>query len=746
MNDSPYAAAALALLQAGWRGILPLPPKAKKFPPRGYTGSDGVDPSGADIHTWAEHHQGNIALRMPPDCIGVDVDAYGQKQGALTMRNATLTWGPLPPTWRSTSRDDGVSGIAMYRVPQGLAWPGEVGPGVDILQHRHRYAVAPPSIHPEGRAYRWIDPDGVVSLHPPRPDQLPALPQAWVVGLTGGAAADITRRGDTTYQQAVTWFAERVDPRGTPCQRMREEVDDLSSSIPGNAHNTARSAVATLARLAEGGHRGAATTALALKELFITEATNPRRAAAGLTIRTPSEAEREWVDLVVSAVDLVIHNPNPGDTCDCDGALTAFIVGPEHQQEGEAPSGVPQGYVDGATFIFDQPALETRWGDGERVLWAQGEALLIAGPPGVGKTTLTGQIVRELIGLGQGDLLDLTIAPAARVLYLAMDRPRQIARSLRRHFRPDQSETIANKLLVWEGPPPQDLAKNSTILTTMAKLVGADVVIVDSLKDAVVGLTDDTIAAGYNRARQTLLAAGIDLLELHHMRKAGDNGSKPNTLADVYGSAWLTAGIGSCIVLWGKAGDPIVELLHLKTPIDDVGPLRLTHDHSRGVTGLVAGFDPLSVAHSLGGWFTASDFAAAYLAVETPTRADVEKARRRLDKLTRDGELAYEPGAKGGGNVSRWCTVIHAGSRASETPVTGYHAAPDPPTNPSHGEVTRITKDSRGHGGLEESPRDPLPGATVTASLLDLIQACRNHCGRTTVAQVQPCQDCQDRR
>ena len=85
---------------------------------------------------------------------------------------------PLPPSPRATSRDDGISGIRLYRVPSGWkgagilpaapvceghplpdgreARPGNlVSPG-EVIQHHHRYMVAPPSVHPSGRPYRWL--------------------------------------------------------------------------------------------------------------------------------------------------------------------------------------------------------------------------------------------------------------------------------------------------------------------------------------------------------------------------------------------------------------------------------------------------------------------------------------------------------------------------------------------------------------------------------------------------------------
>ena len=120
----------------GWTGTLPLPPAAKGPPPPGFTGHDGGWPTPDDLGRWARdgyitghnsdrrHHDAhNLALRLPPNMIGFDVDDYGDKHGADTMRGLVDKLGPLPPTVRSTSRGDGVSGIHLYRAPPGLSWP-----------------------------------------------------------------------------------------------------------------------------------------------------------------------------------------------------------------------------------------------------------------------------------------------------------------------------------------------------------------------------------------------------------------------------------------------------------------------------------------------------------------------------------------------------------------------------------------------------------------------------------------------
>lgn len=304
--------------------------------------------------------------------------------------------------------------------------------------------------------------------------------------------------------------------------------------------------------------------------------------------------------------------------------------------DGRADSGVR---TDGGAFLFDQPdELPALWGRGTDVLWARGESCMIVGPPGVGKTTITGQVVRGLLGL-QEEVLGYPVQPVGKVLYLAMDRPRQIARSMARTFAQDAEHRaeISQRFIPWQGPPPEDLAQNDDVLLNMARDCGADVVVVDSLKDAAVGLVEDAVGAGYNRARQKVLAAGIEVLELHHQKKSGADGKAPKTLNDVYGSTWITAGAGSVVLLWGSAGDAVVTLHHLKQPMDTVGPLTIVHDNHAGLSTVEDKPDPVRLASAQGG-ITVQGYAEARFG-EEPSRSDKEKARRELDSLARRGQL-----------------------------------------------------------------------------------------------------------
>lgn len=780
----PYGTAATSYWQAGWRGILPLPVKAKKNPPSGYTGEHGKDPSYADVFTWADSGfgEGNIGLRLPRDVIGLDVDNYGDKAGALAVTTAETEWGTLPATWRSTSRDDGISGIRLYRVPEGLAWPGELGAGTEIIQHGHRYAVVCPSIHPEGRTYRWINAAGVTSTSIPDPDELPHLPDTWVQGLTGGEMAKSTLRGSLTSAQTAGWLVTL--PRATEqlCHRMSKAVDQTREALTGSAHTAARDGSLRCIRLASEGHGGLVTALSQVQRMFTDEATSANRDLLGKTRRTALEARHEWNDLVTSAANLVQANPTGHVTCDCEGQLTGILV---TTSTAPATSGAnalaPQVAVtpaqalaeqekdpaekdtrlkDGATFILDAPDhVPTVWGDGDEVFWAEGEALMLVGPPGVGKTTLCGQVLRARLGLG-GDVLGMTVTPtSSRVLYLAMDRPQQIARALRRTFADADREVLADKLRVWEGPPPGDVAKNTTVLLALAQLAEADTLIIDSVKDAAIGLTEDEVAAGYNRARQTALAGGVQVLELHHLVKRGANGSKPTTLADVYGSAWLTAGAGSVVLLWGAAGDLIVELSHLKQPAATIGPYKVIHDHVAGQSSVFHQADLLALVGVCGGaGLTAKAAAVALFEDDAPGQNDIEKARRRLDKLVEQGHLKRVDGRPGGHEKtpSTWHTVtdvpggqsrsLHALHGASHAPSASDHADTIPaghsltdPSTPTLPPSTPAPPSTKGGVQGQASPQTDKNTNNTPAD----VHACRT-CGTVnpTLNAVGECNDC----
>jgi replicative DNA helicase len=302
--------------------------------------------------------------------------------------------------------------------------------------------------------------------------------------------------------------------------------------------------------------------------------------------------------------------------------------------------------VRGADYILKAPDhVPAIFGQGRDVLWAQGEGLLIVGPQGVGKTTILQQLALRRAGVLQGDLIGYSVAADTErlTLYLALDRPQQIARSFKRMVSDDQALLLAG-LVIWKGPLPFSVVKEPEKLLAFVQDIGeiakrpVGTVCADSIKDIAAPLSSDEVGSALNRAVGGLISAEIEFAASHHQRKATSENKKPRSLDDVYGSTWLTAGMGSVLLAWGEPGDPIIELTHLKQPAEEVGPLDLVHDHEHGVTTRRDRLDAWAIlqgATTTG--VTVADAAQALYGINV-SKAQIEKARRKLERFVTDGD------------------------------------------------------------------------------------------------------------
>jgi hypothetical protein len=231
---------ARAMHDQGW-SPLPLPAGKKYPPPDGYTGYAGRNPTTADIDRW--DWTGNIALRLPPDVIGIDVDVY---KGGNVSELENL-YGELPPTIWSTSRTDG-SGISLFRVPPGTTINANPANAIEAIQAHHRYMVVWPSIHPDGGQYEWLDETSGETLdHAPDIDDLPDMPWAWIEGLA-------VAKGETATAAApadVRAFIDR-NTTGTAPGRLRG-VQSRLDNYQGSRHDTLVEVACWALREAEAG-------------------------------------------------------------------------------------------------------------------------------------------------------------------------------------------------------------------------------------------------------------------------------------------------------------------------------------------------------------------------------------------------------------------------------------------------------------------------------------------------------------
>ena len=300
-----YRRGAWLYREAGWRGVLPLPPGAKRPPPKGFTGHDGRWPTEEETAGWIAGRLpgSNLGLRVNYGLVGIDVDAYDPKTGGRTLKEAESRWGALPPTYRSTSRiADAVSGVRVFRVPVGvffrslLQFKDQALGDIEIIQPHHRYVTAWPSIHPKtGQQYRWCDPHGLLLPEDQVPlvEDLAELPESWVTGLAkdsvreeffDGSAPNRPREEDALVDEAVYERLTQLTDNGAPdavvAARSQKALLELTNGS-GSRYDTTRDHVAALMRFHSWGRVGVPRTLAELFTAYVAEVvdTRPRRVA-----------------------------------------------------------------------------------------------------------------------------------------------------------------------------------------------------------------------------------------------------------------------------------------------------------------------------------------------------------------------------------------------------------------------------------------------------------------------------------
>jgi hypothetical protein len=579
-TTSPYADAFDAYWRAGWRGILPLPHGQKTPPPEGYTGYGGLEPSYPDCAAWAEDGIHNIALRLPPDVIGLDVDAYDDKPGGETLHRLIGVHGPLPPTYLSTSRGDGMSGIRLYRVPAGSSFPTKL-PGIELIQNYHRYAVVWPSRHPNGQLYQWIDETtGQPSITPPSLSAIPELPNAWVNGLVieGKQQAEKANLDVSQAAQIVGLMRE-----GEPCRHILSAAGKAVAG--GDRHDSYNEALLAVLGYGRRGCPGAALVIQRLKAAFIAEIAN--RA-------TPAEAKAEFHRGLIGAI-AIVANELPGNTCpdevedyirsldpnqpttddtpanadqapthpdnttDDDNPLDravsrryAELIINERAKEKLATlkaSGVTPLHADTLAQFLNQPDEEESYRINQ--LWPAEGRVLLAAAAKTGKTTLVAANLIPALVDGTPFLNSFTPTPTTRrVALLNMEVG---PRTLRRWMREADIYNTDSVLVVNLRGKAGSLQLNSDAgRKKTAQFLAdhdTDIVILDPLAPllASLGLDENSnadVAQFFAWWSETLSLAGVtDDLVVHHTGHAGDRSRGASRLLDEPDAIWtLTKG------------------------------------------------------------------------------------------------------------------------------------------------------------------------------------------------------------
>lgn len=564
-----YAAAAPLYWERGW-SPLPLPRGCKTYPPKRYTGHDGLYPSYPDVLQWAESHiDGNVALRLPPNVIGIDVDHYGDKTGGRTFAEAERRWGPLPPTVMSTSRDDGINGIRLYRIPEGVELPGalwiELDGGtvtgdIEIIQRHHRYVVAWPSIHPSGSVYQWLNPEGeVVGI--PEVAAIPELPEKWLQELVSRAGTSVRVRPDRIDPTVVARAQTSGDPSVAVKTRLADALVACNGTSGVGRHDATRNHVLALMHLGKDGEPGVKVALDTLGEQFVNAVAPDRK-------RGEPEARAEFTKMV-EGPRMAELLTDTGIALGADG--TVYVSDGEglpSRAETELDQAVAKRllYLTADKIARDQLATRTatvielppvRSLDAllaepdqpvrmkiESVWPAGGGRVICAAPAGAGKTTMSGSLIRSLV---DGDpFLDTfeVHERSHRIVVIDMEMTGEMLKRWLRRQGVVNTAAVADVVTLRGQTHLFDLGNDKLVQMWTERLrdLGADFVIFDCLKPALdaMGLKESTETGVFTTAFYNMLeAAGVtDCLIHHHMGHTAERARGDSSLLGVTDANW----------------------------------------------------------------------------------------------------------------------------------------------------------------------------------------------------------------
>jgi len=170
MSASKTEQAALDFLGRGW-SVIPVRERAKR-PAVAWKAFQRKCASEQTVHDWFERapdHNVGIVTGSLSGLVVLDVDP--QHGGRESLRKLEREHGALPKTMESIT---GGGGRHLYFSHPGGDVPNRtnIEPGID-LRGDGGCIVAPPSIHPSGRRYRWKKGRGPGETEPaPLPDWL----------------------------------------------------------------------------------------------------------------------------------------------------------------------------------------------------------------------------------------------------------------------------------------------------------------------------------------------------------------------------------------------------------------------------------------------------------------------------------------------------------------------------------------------------------------------------------------------
>lgn len=193
------------------RGKDPLIPKAR--------GGNGFLDATLNLETikawWSRWPNANVGIACDDRSALLVVDVDPRNGGDASLAELEARYGELPST--ITGLTGGGGQHYVYRRPAGVNLRGKLAEGIDIKHNG--YIVAPPSIHPNGRAYGWD------AARRPLETELAELP-SWVLRRILSLDPDVQygQSADNAAQSFLArafahagWLGKRIDAVRISC-------------------------------------------------------------------------------------------------------------------------------------------------------------------------------------------------------------------------------------------------------------------------------------------------------------------------------------------------------------------------------------------------------------------------------------------------------------------------------------------------------------------------------------------------
>jgi hypothetical protein len=365
---------------------------------------------------------------------------------------------------------------------------GKIAPEIDV-RGSGGYVVAPPSPHPEGEAYRWVDGRG------PNDTPLTDAP-LWLLKLV--------RAGTTGQYELAGQIPDRIDEGGR---------NDTLTSLAGSIRR-------------RGGSRAAILAAI--------QAENETRCSPPL-----SDDEVESIADSVAQYEPAVASErlNPKHAS----------LSPAHVSANAEPAAFPGPST--AAHLMDQPEPEVQWL--ARGLIPAGGNVLVAGYPKSYKTTFVEDLAVSLVS-GSPFLEKFAVDETHNVGLILMEGIEwQTARRIRRlcNARRENPRELGERIHIWHRPPLK--LTNTTVLglASWVEKLSIDVVILDAWSYVAIGNSNDSDEVtpqlqAFSSIRDTVPDCTVVLV--HHARKwKKDGGSRLTDEIRNSGAfgAWYDAGL-----------------------------------------------------------------------------------------------------------------------------------------------------------------------------------------------------------